>query len=191
MAKQTYAQLQQQIAVLNQQAEKLRKDEIGEVVAKIKEAIKAYDISAADLYGSARGASGVKPKSAGKSTVKSSSKSKNKTAKFADGKGGEWVGRGPRPKWLRDALLAGRSLEEFATGGAAPATDAMPAAAPAAAKKTKVKGKRKGAASKKAVAAKKVVFSDGAGKQWSGRGPQPGWLKSAIASGRSIDEFKV
>jgi DNA-binding protein H-NS len=194
MAKQTYAQLQQQIAVLNKQAEQLRRDEIGEVVAKIRDAIKAYDISSADLYGTAAGASGAKSKSTAKSKLKSKSKSKSadKSAKFADGQGGEWVGRGPRPKWLRDALANGRRLEEFATDGGAsrPAAEQSPAAAPASAKK-KAKAKDKRAASQKSSAAKKVTFSDGAGNQWSGRGPQPGWLKAGIASGRSIDEFRV
>ncbi len=31
-----------------------------------------------------------------------------------DGDGNTWVGRGPRPQWLRDALASGRSLGNFA-----------------------------------------------------------------------------
>lgn len=29
------------------------------------------------------------------------------------------------------------------------------------------------------------------GQTWSGRGLQPNWLKAALASGRSLDDFKV
>jgi DNA-binding protein H-NS len=29
------------------------------------------------------------------------------------------------------------------------------------------------------------------GDTWSGRGLQPNWLKAALASGRTLDEFKV
>jgi DNA-binding protein H-NS len=34
--------------------------------------------------------------------------------KYRDGKGNTWTGRGEKPKWLREALEAGRSVEEFA-----------------------------------------------------------------------------
>lgn len=36
-----------------------------------------------------------------------------------------------------------------------------------------------------------VKFNDGNGNSWSGRGPRPGWLREALTSGRSIDEFRV
>jgi len=34
-----------------------------------------------------------------------------------------------------------------------------------------------------------VKFADGTGNTWSGRGPRPQWLRDALATGRSIDEF--
>ena len=34
--------------------------------------------------------------------------------RYKDDKGNTWVGRGKRPQWLRDALAAGRKIEEFA-----------------------------------------------------------------------------
>ena len=37
--------------------------------------------------------------------------------RFSDGNGNVWSGRGPRPKWLKDAMAAGKSLEEFARNG--------------------------------------------------------------------------
>lgn len=33
--------------------------------------------------------------------------------KFSDGNGNVWSGRGPRPKWLKDFIAQGRTVEEF------------------------------------------------------------------------------
>jgi len=108
MAK-TYAQIQKQIAELQREAEKLRRDEVDAVIARIKEAIQVYGLTSEDL-----GLSGaVKAKSRPtRTTAKATTKSRS--AKFRDSEGNEWSGRGPRPKWLRAALAAGRSLEDFA-----------------------------------------------------------------------------
>lgn len=35
-------------------------------------------------------------------------------AKYADGTGNKWSGRGPRPAWFKKAIAAGRSLEQLA-----------------------------------------------------------------------------
>jgi len=110
----TYADVQKQIEVLQQEAEKLRRKEIGGVVARIREAIKAYGLTANDLgltagQGRTHRVSAV-PKKAGKRR----SKSKSGAIKFRDGNGNTWVGRGPRPQWLRSALSAGKQLSEFA-----------------------------------------------------------------------------
>lgn len=46
--------------------------------------------------------------------VRATDKAKNVGApKYDDGNGNTWVGRGPRPKWVKDALAAGRGLDEF------------------------------------------------------------------------------
>lgn len=37
-----------------------------------------------------------------------------KAPKFRHEAGDTWGGRGPRPKWLREAPAAGKDLEEFA-----------------------------------------------------------------------------
>ena len=34
--------------------------------------------------------------------------------RYRDENGNTWVGRGKRPQWLRDALTAGKKLEELA-----------------------------------------------------------------------------
>lgn len=54
---------------------------------------------------------------------------------------------------------------------------------------------KKGAAKKsgkkpgKATSAPK--YGDGNGNTWSGRGPRPGWLRAALESGRTLEEFLV
>lgn len=119
MAKKTYTQLKEAIVALEREAENTRLAELSDVVARIKSAITAYGITNADLFGgsSTKAVRGAKKVGSGKS------KSASPTAKYADGKGGEWVGRGPRPRWLRDALAAGRSLKDFAVNGAAATLD--------------------------------------------------------------------
>lgn len=117
MAK-TYAQVIKQIDTLSREAEKLKQKEVEDVVERIKEAIAVYGLTASDLgLGASNGAtreSGRK-KSGRKPSAKGPAKTKSARAvRFQDGTGNVWVGRGPRPRWLRDALAAGKRLEDFA-----------------------------------------------------------------------------
>jgi DNA-binding protein H-NS len=82
----------------------------------MKEAIAVYDISAQEL-GLGTGWRQV----AGRASSKKKPARKSKTTKqaaprsaYADGNGNTWGGRGPRPKWLKDALAGGARLEDFA-----------------------------------------------------------------------------
>jgi DNA-binding protein H-NS len=50
MAK-TYSQVKRQIAKLQREADALKKKEVVGVVARIKEAIQHYELTAADLFG--------------------------------------------------------------------------------------------------------------------------------------------
>jgi DNA-binding protein H-NS len=116
--KKTYLQVLKQIEDLRTEAEKLRRSEIEGVVSRIREAITRYGLTAADLGLGAGGAApaarkkpGPKPGSVRKAAVKSGRKV---APKFRDERGNTWAGRGKRPIWLRDALLAGRRLEDFA-----------------------------------------------------------------------------
>jgi DNA-binding protein H-NS len=169
---QTYAQLQKQIARLQKEAVSLREKEVHGVVARIKEAIAHYGLTAEQL-GFGRGSS---EKAKGKASLKTV------LAKYADGNGNFWSGMGKRPNWLHEALNAGKTLDELRVGGAAAAT-----------KGTKVKAKVVKAA-KGAKGAKRkpsqVLFRDGNGNSWTGRGPQPRWLKEALAGGKTLEELK-
>ena len=169
---QTYKQIQKQIEQLQKQAEAVRSSEIKGVVERIKVAIAHYGLTAAHL-----GLEATSPRSAGKRRAKSS-------AQFSDGAGNVWSGRGPRPRWLRDALAAGRSIDDFRTGSStesklASAIGKLEAAAPTV-KATARKAKR---------APSKVSYSDGAGNSWTGRGPKPRWLKAQLDSGKTLQDF--
>jgi DNA-binding protein H-NS len=185
---QTYAQVEKQIAALQAKAERLKRQEVGEVVAKIKKAIAAYGITAQELFGKAVAA---KTKAAAKKTKSAG------VPKYSDDKGNVWGGMGPRPQWLRDALAGGKQLEDFLTGGDEKGNGVAPAAESgktAAAKKSAVKRAGKKKVGRKNATAKKptstVQYTDGTNK-WGGRGPQPRWLKEILASGKTLDDLRV
>lgn len=168
---QSYLQIQRQIESLQRQAEKLKSQEVAGVVERIKVAIAHYGLTAEQLgFGAGKPASS-KVKSLGNASPNSS-----KTAKYADGQGNVWSGRGPRPHWLRDALAAGKSLESFASSG-------EPVTSP--------KGKAKTAKPKAASKRTAQHYRDENGNMWSGFGPKPRWLKEALAAGGTLEQFAV
>ena len=113
----TYAAIQKQIESLSREAEKLKQKEVAGVISRIKEAIATYGITASDL-----GLTASKPKARAaaktpgkKTAAKKKGKSKKaRVVRFRDDAGNTWIGRGPRPKWLTDALAAGKKVEDFA-----------------------------------------------------------------------------
>ncbi len=162
---QTFAQLQKQISELEAQAARLKSSEIPGVIRQIRELVSTYEITAEQIFGEV-----AEPR------AKSRPAQSEGSTLYADADGNTWVGRGKRPQWLRDALAAGHTLDEFRKNQ------------PARRKgKATVGG---GKATAKRQGAGRAKFSDGS-RSWSGFGPQPGWLREAIASGRGLDEFKV
>lgn len=148
MAK-TYSQLLKDIEALTAQAQARKAKEAPGVIAKIKQAIEFYGLTASDLGLDGSAGSGPSVKAARKAAGKKAGKVKAASgAKYGDGTGNVWSGRGPRPHWLRDALANGRQLSEFLVGGAsasAPAEEA-PAAKPAAKKRGAAKKAARGSA---------------------------------------------
>lgn len=112
----TYEQLKKQIEALSQQAEVLRRKEVAGVVERIKEAIDAYGLSAADLGFAPASGGGVKvaAKKGKARGARVRAAGAGAQPRYRDGAGNVWGGRGPRPRWLREAIAAGRKLEEFA-----------------------------------------------------------------------------
>jgi DNA-binding protein H-NS len=115
----SYADVLQQIESLKAQADRLRQAEVGDVVKRIRSAIEAYGLTAADLgFGGAvprkAGAKGRKAAAPGAPKAKRKSMPKGKgLVKYANGAGGTWGGIGKRPQWLRDGLAAGKQLSDF------------------------------------------------------------------------------
>jgi DNA-binding protein H-NS len=118
MAK-SLAQIQNQIAKLEQQAQALKAKEAKGVIARIKEAIAHYDLSAEDLgLTTARGKpgrpAGAAPAKAARKSGKAAGPKKTVgVIKFRDEAGNEWTGRGKRPNWYKAALAAGKTSESL------------------------------------------------------------------------------
>lgn len=172
---QSYAQIQRQIEALQKQADKLRKTEVSGVVERIKVAIDHYGLTSDQLFGT----SSVEPRVVSSRAVQPRGKSARTrnalTTAYTDGSGNTWGGRGPRPRWLREALAAGKSLEDFASDAASAVSSA---------------GGTKQIASKSQAKRKaRTSYSDEHGNSWSGFGPKPGWLKEALAAGKAIEGF--
>lgn len=93
-------ELMAQARALMAQAEQERKNELSQVIADMKAKMKQYGITVADLGG------GVARK-VGKS--KSAA-----PAKYRGPSGQLWAGGpGRKPQWVRDAMAAGKSIEDF------------------------------------------------------------------------------
>jgi DNA-binding protein H-NS len=109
----TYKQILKQIEGLKAEAEKARRQEIEGVVSRIRDAIGAYGLTAADL-GLERRKPGPKPGTRRVGRPRKTTAGSKVAPKYRDSEGNTWAGRGKRPVWLRDALAAGRKLEDFA-----------------------------------------------------------------------------
>ncbi len=114
----TSTELLQQVAALQRQAEELKRKETPGVVARIKEAIAFYGMTAADLgLGAATGRKAKTPKSPKDSPAKKSAAGKRPSViKYRDSQGHTWSGRGRRPEWFKDALSSGTSEESLRVG---------------------------------------------------------------------------
>ncbi len=108
----TSADLLKQSDALRRQAEELKRKEIPEVVARIKEAIAHYGLTARDLGLAGKALTqpiAAKPKqSLGPKGVKAPS-----AIKYRDNAGHTWSGRGPKPQWFKDAVAAGATQESL------------------------------------------------------------------------------
>jgi DNA-binding protein H-NS len=111
-------QIQAEIARLEQKARAVRNAEVGDVIAKMKAAIKHYGLTAADLglapksVRSAKGAAETAKRTAGK-TAKAKGAKATRPVKYRDEAGNQWVGQGKRPKWFVEALAAGKTEEDL------------------------------------------------------------------------------
>ena len=119
----TLAALNAQIAALQAQADALRKKEVAEVIAKVKDAIVHYSLTASDLgFGKAAGQVGKSPAAVGGKPAKKGRKNTRvkpfaKAVKFKDDQGRTWGGIGKRPDWFKAALAAGKTPQDLLAKG--------------------------------------------------------------------------
>ena len=125
------AQIDAEIAKLQQQRAAVMAKEVDGVVARIKEAIAHYNLQVEDIFGP-----GVAPKAAPKAAPTKAAASRPTTAapragtgrkgpakgtkvavKYRDDAGNSWTGRGSTPRWVREALAQGATLERFLVAG--------------------------------------------------------------------------
>lgn len=99
----TYIELMEKAQQLMAEAEQVRQKEIDSVIADIRKKMEAYGLTAQDIGGTAaprkRG-----PAAKGKGAVK-----------YRGPNGETWSGgRGRKPRWVQEALKAGKKIEDFA-----------------------------------------------------------------------------
>jgi DNA-binding protein H-NS len=94
----------EQIAQLRKQAEELRNQERASVIEELRKKIAEYGLTAADLKLTTRGG---KKTSSVAAAVKSAAKYRSPTGETWSG------GRGRKPRWITEALAAGKSLSDF------------------------------------------------------------------------------
>ncbi len=112
-----YGQLKEEIARLQREAEKVRKDALKSAIQQIRNLMREFDLSLADIDTAKKRAPGeaAGKTKAGKRKAKAAKgavKVKPKYRSPADGKL-TWSGRGRMPKWAAEWVESGRSLDEL------------------------------------------------------------------------------
>lgn len=115
MAK-SLSQLRKQIALLQRQADAIKKKDAQGVIARIKEAIETYGITAGDLgFTSPSGKRAKEATKPRRQTQAAKKSGKYKTPiNYRDAAGNEWSGHGRRPQWYLAAIAAGTTPEQLA-----------------------------------------------------------------------------
>jgi DNA-binding protein H-NS len=99
----TYLELKQRAEKMLAEAEQMRQKETSDVIAEIREKMKAYGLTAQDLgFSTAAGRKRTASKPSG-------------VVKYRGPNGQTWSGgRGRKPGWVMEALKAGKKIEDFA-----------------------------------------------------------------------------
>ncbi len=116
---QTLARIEAQIAKLNRQREALRAKEVAGVVARMREAIDHYGLTAKDLGFGGDNGSRAKPKRAQKKALARARGRKRMRPtvgpiRYRDSSGNQWTGHGKRPQWFKDAIASGKRPDDLA-----------------------------------------------------------------------------
>lgn len=116
-----YAEIRARITDLQKQADDIYVAEKKAAIADIKEKIKTYGISAAELglVKRTRAAAAEKPaekvtKAKKTTKAKSTAKKKAPVVKYQGPNGETWAGgRGKRPNWVNEILAAGGDMDDY------------------------------------------------------------------------------
>lgn len=120
------SQIESQIAKLERQRDAMRAKEVTAVVARIRQAIDYYGLTAQDL-----GFDGSSTRRRGNSTKKVTPGATKKATRdatngskrvrptvgrirYRDESGNQWTGHGKRPQWFKDAIASGKKPEDLA-----------------------------------------------------------------------------
>jgi DNA-binding protein H-NS len=144
------------LASILSQIERLQKEAASiqsEVIARIRKDIVKFGLTAEQLFAST---GGVKQ---GNTKLGTKINKGAKPPKYADSAGNTWGGMGKRPEWIRQAIAAGKALEDFLITKATAPTGSKARLSKSVAKKTNAKpaAGSKPAAKKKRAAAKPAV----------------------------------
>lgn len=98
----SYLELTERIRELEAERAVVRDREVADVIAQMRATIDLYGITAQEL--------GFESATAGSNGA---GRHGPRPPKYADGQGRTWSGLGPRPRWLKEALAAGRSEDDL------------------------------------------------------------------------------
>ena len=94
------SEIKSQIAQLQREADEIIKNDRIAVIKEIKDKIENYDITVEELQRKAK-------------TVKSASTKSPSVIKYQKSDTEYWVGRGPKPGWVKDVEKNGESIEQY------------------------------------------------------------------------------
>ncbi len=97
------AELLKQKADIERQIANAQSESRSKAIAEVRALMAEHGLTAADLAAPAR-----------KPEKRATAGGKPVAAKYKDGSGNTWSGRGLKPKWLTAALSAGKKIEDFA-----------------------------------------------------------------------------
>jgi DNA-binding protein H-NS len=101
----TYLELMEKAQKLMAEAEQVRRKEISDVIADIRQKMEAYGLTLQDIGGAP----------AARRRGPAIKNTKSKTVKYRGPNGETWGGgRGRKPRWIQEALKAGKKVEDFA-----------------------------------------------------------------------------
>jgi DNA-binding protein H-NS len=114
----TLAQLTRQIAKLQREADLLKASQAKGVIARIREDISQYQLTAADLGFEDASTPAKQRKTPAKPVTRKAGQSagRNKSkgvTRFRDAEGRTWTGHGRAPTWFKEALSSGTTREEL------------------------------------------------------------------------------